>query len=59
MTTTTKTLLIIGAILILVGLVSIPSPLALQWLATIGVVMLVVAFSNTGAPRRNKRGCVD
>ena len=40
----TKNLLIVGAILIVVGLVSIPSPLTLQWLATIGLVLLIVAF---------------
>ena len=44
MNSQTKTLLIIGIILVAVGLVSIPSPYSLQWLATIGIVVLIIAF---------------
>ena len=42
----------VGVFLILVGLASIPSPLALQWLATIGAVVLIAAYFYRRRSRR-------
>ena len=39
-----KSLLAVGTILIILGLVSIPTPLALQWMIIIGVVFFITSY---------------
>ena len=59
MSTTTKFFLYTGGFLLIVGLISIPSPFALEWLASIGVIFLLIAglthISHRRAERRMRR----
>ena len=51
-----KSLLAIGTLLILLGLVSIATPLALQWMIIIGVVFFIVAyFVHRGHKKEDQR----
>ncbi len=55
MSTTTKFFLYTGGFLLIVGLISIPSPFALQWLASIGALFLVIAGLSNVSHRRAER----
>ena len=55
MSTRVRFFLHTGVLLVFVGLVSIPSPFALQWLATIGIIFLVFAGISNLSKRLSER----